>query len=96
MKGVLIHWSIKLKEDNGARGADIMKGLDSKFPILIADQYQSMAFFMITRIGNVELTKLLGVIEENFQKIFYNMKQFPADLAHNLAFIYEHFYNYMP
>ena len=66
MKGVLIHWSIKLKANEGQRGTDVMKGLDSKFPILIADQYQSMEFFMITRIGNVELTKILGLIEENF------------------------------
>ena len=66
VKGVLIHWSIKLKESNTSRGTDLMKGMDAKFPLLIGDQYQSMAFFMITRLGNVELTRLLGVIEENF------------------------------
>lgn len=55
-----------------------------------------MAYFMITRIGNVELTKLLTLIEENFWKIFYNLEKFPADLTANVAFIYEHFYNYLP
>ena len=55
-----------------------------------------MAYFMITRLGNVELAKILALIEENFQKIFYNIEQFPADLSANLAFIYSHFYNYLP
>ena len=99
VKGVLIHWSIKLKEEgsNGrCSGADVMKGLETKFPLLIGDQYHSMAYFMITRIGNVELTKLLTLIEENFWKIFYNLEKFPADLTANIEFIYEHFYNYLP
>ena len=73
-----------------------MKGMDTKFPLLIGDQYHSMAYFMITRLGNVELAKILALIEENFQKIFYNIEQFPADLSANLAFIYSHFYNYLP
>ena len=73
-----------------------MKGLETKFPLLIGDQYHSMAYFMITRVGNVELTKLLTLIEENFWKIFYNIEKFPADLTQNIAFIYEHFYNYLP
>lgn len=55
-----------------------------------------MAYFMITRVGNVELTKLLTLIEENFWKIFYNLEKFPADFSANMAFIYEHFYNYLP
>lgn len=98
VKGVLIHWSIKLKEEGSeqGRGSDIMKGFETKFPLLIGDQYHSMAYFMITRVGNVELTKLLTLIEENFWKIFYNLEQFPADLTANIAFIYEHFYNYLP
>ena len=37
VKGVLIHWSIKLKESSGQRGTDVMKGLDEKFPLLIGD-----------------------------------------------------------
>ena len=73
-----------------------MKGFDTKFPLLIGDQYHSMAYFMITRVGNVELTKLLTLIEENFWKIFYNLEKFPADLTANIEFIYEHFYNYLP
>lgn len=51
---------------------------------------------MITRLGNVELTKLLTHIEEGFWKIFYNIEQFGSDIQQNLKFIYEHFYNYMP
>lgn len=75
VKGVLIHWSIKLKEEGNTRsGTDIMKGFETKFPLLIGDQYHSMAYFMITRVGNVELTKLLTLIEENFWKIFYNLE----------------------
>jgi hypothetical protein len=34
-----------------------------------------MAYFMITRLGNVELTKILNIIEENFWKIFYNLER---------------------
>ena len=98
IKGVLIHWSIKVKEEvgMGRRGTEIMKGFETKFPLLIGDQYHTMAYFMITRIGNVELTKLLTLIEENFWKIFYNLEKFPADLTANIEFIYEHFYNYLP
>jgi len=97
IKGVLIHWSIKLKEENpNGRGNDIMKGFETKFPLLIGDQYHSMAYFMITRVGNVELTKILTLIEENFWKIFYNLEKFPADLTANIEFIYQHFYNYLP
>lgn len=55
-----------------------------------------MAYFMITRIGNVELTKQLTHIEEGFWKIFYNVEKFGSDIQQNLKFIYEHFYNYLP
>jgi hypothetical protein len=96
IKGVLIHWSIKLKEESKDRGTDVMKGFETKFPLLIGDQYHSMAYFMITRVGNVELTKLITLVEENFWKIFYNLEKFPADLTTNIEFIYEHFYNYLP
>ena len=39
VKGVLIHWSIKLKEEGSeqGRGSDIMKGFETKFPLLIGD-----------------------------------------------------------
>ena len=73
-----------------------MKGFDTKFPLLIGDQYNSMAYFMITRVGNVELTKLMTLIEENFWKIFYSLEKFPADFTQNVTFMYEHFYNYLP
>ena len=51
---------------------------------------------MVTRLGNIELTKILTVIEEGFWKIFYNIEKFGDDINKNLQFIYEHFYNYMP
>lgn len=41
-------------------------GTDFKFPILLGDQYHSMAYYMVTRLGNVELTKQLTLIEEGF------------------------------
>ena len=55
-----------------------------------------MAYFMITRTGNVELTRTLNLIEENFWKIFYNLEKISASFEHNLKMIYEHFYNYLP
>jgi len=55
-----------------------------------------MAYFMITRLGNVELTRLLTHIEEGFWKIFFNVEKFGSDINKNLKFIYEHFYNYLP
>lgn len=50
-----------------------MKGLDVKFPILIGDQYHTIAYFIVTRLGNIELVKILTLIEENFQKIIFNV-----------------------
>lgn len=43
-----------------------MKGLDVKFPILIGDQYHTTAYFIVSRLGNIELTRGLTTIEENF------------------------------
>ena len=38
VKGVLFHWSIKLKEKGNAPGSnDVMKGFETKFPLLIGD-----------------------------------------------------------
>jgi hypothetical protein len=73
-----------------------MKGFDTKFPLLLGDQYHSMAYYMITRLGNVELTKLLNIIEENLWKIFFNLERISLEFENNLKFIYEHFYNYLP
>ena len=38
LKGVLIHWQIKLNE-RGSKGssAELMKGFDTKFPVLLGD-----------------------------------------------------------
>lgn len=55
-----------------------------------------MAYFMVTRLGNNELTKLLTHIEENFWKIFYNLEDISDDFEQNLRIIYKHFYNYLP
>ena len=74
----------------------MMKGLDIKFPILIGDQYHTIAYYIVSRIGNIELTRILTVIEENFQKIFYNIETFGTNFEHNLKVIYKQFYNYLP
>ena len=73
-----------------------MKGLDVKFPLLIGDQYHSIAYYLVSRLGNIELVKILTLIEENFQKIFFNLDQLSKDFKENLIFMYEHFYNYLP
>ena len=73
-----------------------MQGFDTKFPLLLGDQYHTLSYFMITRLGNVELTKLLNIIEENFWKIFYNLENISASFENNLKMIYEHFYNFLP
>ena len=44
----------------------MMKGLDVKFPLLIGDQYHSIAYYIVSRLGNIELIRLLTLIEENF------------------------------
>jgi len=89
VKGVLIHWQVKLEERKSDK--NLLKGFDLKFPILLGDQYHSIAYFIITRLGNVELTKLLTLIEEGFWKIFYNIEKFSSDFEENLKFIYKHF-----
>lgn len=72
VKGLLSHWQIRLSEapNSGAsksgKSTEMMKGLDIKFPILIGDQYHTMAYFIMSRMGNIELTRILTVIEENF------------------------------
>ena len=73
LKGVLIHWSIKLKE-SGAKKDFPLKDFGTALPILVGDQYNSMAYFMITRVGNVELTKIMALIEENLWKIFFALE----------------------
>ena len=73
-----------------------MKGLDVKFPLLIGDQYHSIAYYIVSRLGNIELVKILTMIEENFQKIFFNLDQFNTNFKDNLVHMYEHFYNYLP
>ena len=55
-----------------------------------------MAYYSIARLGNVELTHILALIEENLQKIFFCLEQLPSEFSANLEFIYSHFYNYLP
>lgn len=78
VKGVLIHGQIKLSEKETSQQALTQSG-DCKFPILLGDQYHSMAYFMITRLGNIELTRILTLIEEGFWKIFFNVEKFTSD-----------------
>ena len=53
--------------------------MDVKFPLLIGDQYHSIAYYMVCRLGNIELVRLLTLIEENFQKIFFNLDKITKD-----------------
>ena len=55
-----------------------------------------MEYYMVSRMGNIELTKILTLIEEGFWKIFFNIEHFGSDIQSNLKFIYEHYYNYLP
>ena len=73
-----------------------MKGLDVKFPLLIGDQYHSIAYYMVSRLGNIELVRILTLIEENFQKIFFNIDNITNNFQENLATLYTIFYNYLP
>ena len=68
VKGVLTHWQIKLQdsEKGQSKSKQIMKGLDVKFPLLIGDQYHSIAYYIVSRLGNIELIRLLTLNEENF------------------------------
>jgi hypothetical protein len=83
VKGLLSHWQIRLSESSSAKvrgkSAELMKGLDIKFPILIGDQYHTIAYYIVSRLGNIELTRILTVIEENFQKIFYSVENFSTN-----------------
>lgn len=90
LKGMLIHWQIKLNEGKGreSKSAHLMKGFETKFPLLLGDQYNSMAYFLITRMGNIELSRVLTLIEENLWKIFHNIEQMSNDFQHNLRVIY--------
>lgn len=65
-----------------------MKGLDVKFPILIGDQYHTIAYYIVARLGNIELTRMLTIIEENFQKICYNVENLSNNFEHNLKYLY--------
>src|SRR5206468_10002283 len=56
----------------------------------------SIAYYIVSRLGNLELTRILTIIEENFQKIFFNVEQLCNNFEQNLKFIYKHFYNYLP
>lgn len=98
IKGLLTHWQIKLGESSKTKGKStaLMKGLDVKFPILIGDQYHTTAYFIVSRLGNIELTRGLTTIEENFQKIFYWNDKMGSSFEQNLKHLYKHFYNYLP
>ena len=71
VKGLLVHWQIKLKESGETKKMSVLKGFGTALPILIGDQYYAMAYYKIAMLGNVELTHILALIEENLQKIFF-------------------------
>ena len=93
VKGLLVHWQIKLKEQGETKRLSVLKGFGTALPILVGDQYYAMAYYSIARLGNVELTHILALIEENIQKIFFCLEQLPTEFSANLEFIYNHFYN---
>jgi hypothetical protein len=96
VKGVLTHWQIKLSSDKKTHAKQLLKGLDIKFPLLIGDQYHTIAYYIVARLGNLELVRLLTVIEENFQKIFFGLDKILHNFSDNLDSVYQHFYNYLP
>jgi hypothetical protein len=53
-------------ESKGKKNNSLMKDIDIKFPLLIGDQYNSIAYFIVSRLGNIELIRILTLIEENF------------------------------
>ena len=88
VKGLLSHWQIRLSESKNSKGKELMKGLDIKFPILIGDQYHTISYYIVSRMGNIELTRILTIIEENFQKIFFSVENFTSNFEHNLKVLY--------
>jgi hypothetical protein len=64
----LTHWQIKLQtgDESKCKKNSLMKDIDIKFPLLIGDQYNSIAYFIVSRLGNIELIRILTLIEENF------------------------------
>lgn len=74
----------------------VMRGMDVKFPLLIGDQYHSIAYYIVARLGNIELVRLLTLIEENFQKIFFSLTEISSNLEENIKMMYKDFYNYLP
>ena len=98
VKGVLTHWQIQLMTDPkyADKSKNLMAGMDVKFPLLIGDQYHSIAYYIVSRLGNIELVKLVTLIEENFQKIFFDLEKIHGTFQEKLIFLYDHFYNYLP
>lgn len=96
VKGVMTHWQIKLHEYGKFNNNQMMKDIDVKFPLLLGDQYHSIAYYIVSRLGNIELIRLLTLIEENFQKIFFNLELASSNFKENLENMYQHFYNYLP
>ena len=93
VKGLMSHWQIRLQESQSTRlkggsKASLMQGLDIKFPILIGDQYHTIAYYIVSRLGNIELTRIITIIEENFQKVFSGIESFSANFEHNLKVLY--------
>ena len=105
VKGLFTHWQITLLDESKKnkntmirekmkKDAMIMNH-DIKYNILIGDQFHAKAYYMITRMGNNELSKILTIIEENFAKIIFR-DGYNGNKKHNLKKLYKDFYNYLP
>lgn len=105
VKGLFTHWQITLLDESQkhkntmirekmVKDAMIMNH-DIKYNILIGDQFHAKAYYMTTRLGNNELSKILTIIEENFAKIIFR-DGYNGNRKHNLKKLYKDFYNYLP
>jgi hypothetical protein len=105
VKGLFTHWQITLMEESEKtkntllrqkmKEEVILMNHDMKYNILIGDQFHAKAYYLITRLGNNDLSKILTIIEENFAKIIFR-DGYNGNKTHNLKKLYKDFYNYLP
>lgn len=105
VKGLFTHWQITLMEESEKTKNTILRqkmkeeailmNHDMKYNILIGDQFHAKAYYLITRLGNNDLSKILTIIEENFAKIIFR-DGYNGNKTHNLKKLYKDFYNYLP
>jgi hypothetical protein len=105
VKGLFTHWQITLMDESEKTKNTMIRQKmkeevmlmkqDIKYNILIGDQFHAKAYYLITRLGNNELSKILTIIEENFAKIIFR-DGYNGNKNHNLKKLYKDFYNYLP